>query len=100
MKIVNYIIELFKEIEKVTARVTSLKSAAQKIEEKLMAYYTGANSKPVYSIATILDPRIKLKFFKNHVGLRRIEIYIVFILNSLYFLILVGRESNSTAIQS
>lgn len=44
-----------------------LSASASEICGKLEKYHKDANLKSVYSIASILDPRIKLQFFKNHV---------------------------------
>jgi hypothetical protein len=60
---------LFKEIKKVTGRVTILKEAASDMLQKLNFYYQEALSKNVFIIAAILDLRIKTNFLKGKVGI-------------------------------
>ena len=53
--------------------MTSLKIPATEIIDKLKKYVDSAVEKMVYKNATILDPRIKAKFFKNQRNWKQIR---------------------------
>ncbi|EFX78645.1 hypothetical protein DAPPUDRAFT_320320 [Daphnia pulex] len=54
-----------KEFKKTSDRIPLLSATASAIIEKQEEYYQQAEKKQVYVIASILDPRIKLQFFKR-----------------------------------
>ena len=57
----------FKELKSVSSTILSLSPVLVAMTEKLEDYFRQAESKKVYYITSILDPRIKLQFFKREV---------------------------------
>ena len=58
-------VALIKQTQKVVKSNPSLRHAQSAIESKLEFYYHAALKKPVYTAATILDPRLKHSYFKG-----------------------------------
>ena len=53
------------ELEKITLEYPALTEVQKEIGKKMEEYYNANNYKSIYSVATILDPRFKLAYFKG-----------------------------------
>jgi hypothetical protein len=60
----NFLIDHIEDTENETNIDPIIKEAAISYKEKLLKYYNKTNES--YLIATILDPRLKLQYYKNN----------------------------------